>query len=66
MLIQFAWLTGQYGLENIYLGVPAKLGKNGINEILTLDLNNEEMDMLNQSANAVRGVLKVLDDMKLF
>jgi len=60
------WLTGEYGLNDIYLGVPVKLGRNGIEEIIEVDLNEEEKALLNQSADAVRGVMSVLDDMKLF
>ncbi|MFM1932835.1 MAG: malate dehydrogenase, partial [Bacteroidota bacterium] len=51
-----AWLTGQYGLSNIYLGVPVKLGKNGIEEIIELQLNADEMALVNDSAKAVREV----------
>ena len=61
-----AWLEGQYGLDNIFLGVPTKLGKNGIEEIIELQLNDEEMDLLNTSAQHVRDVMKVLDDMNMF
>ena len=60
------WLTGQYGMKDIYLGVPCKLGFNGIEEILELKLNEKEMLMLNDSAKSVRGVLSVLDEMNLF
>ena len=56
-----ALLNGQYGLKDIYLGVPAKLGKNGIEEIIELKLNNAEMDLMNTSAKAVRNVMGVLD-----
>ncbi len=58
-----AWLTGEYGLHNIYLGVPVKLGKNGIEEIIELQLNTEEKALLNESAKAVREVMDVLDNM---
>ncbi|MBI4646885.1 MAG: malate dehydrogenase [Bacteroidia bacterium] len=60
-----AYLTGQYGLHDIYLGVPVKLGKNGIEQIIELEMNNEEKELLNNSANAVKTVMKVLDDMKI-
>ncbi|HTB31793.1 MAG TPA: malate dehydrogenase, partial [Bacteroidia bacterium] len=56
-----ALLNGQYGLKDIYLGVPVKLGKNGIEEIIELKLNDAEMELLNTSAKAVRGVMDVLD-----
>lgn len=58
-----AWLTGEYGLKNIYLGVPVKLGKNGIEEIIELQLNAEEKKLLNDSAIAVKEVMSVLDKM---
>ncbi len=57
------WLTGEYGLKDIYLGVPVVLGRNGIEKIIELDLNEQEKSDLNTSAEAVRGVMKVLDDM---
>jgi len=56
-----ALLNGQYGLKDIYLGVPVKLGKNGIEQIIELKLNNAEMELLNTSAKAVRQVMDVLD-----
>jgi len=56
-----AWLQGEYGLKDIYLGVPVKLGKNGIEEIIELKLNEEETALLNNSANAVKEVMSVLD-----
>lgn len=58
-----AWLQGEYGLENIYLGVPVVLGKNGIEKIIELDLNEEEKALLYESAEAVRNVMAVLDNM---
>jgi malate dehydrogenase len=61
-----AWLTGQYGIKDLYLGVPVKLGKNGIEEIIELKLNAEEMELLQNSAKSVREVAEVLDKMKLF
>ena len=57
------WLQGEYGLSDLYLGVPVKLGKNGIEEIIELQLNDEEKAMLETSAKAVREVKDVLDNM---
>lgn len=59
-----AWLQGQYGLKNIYLGVPVKLGKNGIEEIIELKLNEDEMKLLHASAKSVKEVMDVLDNMQ--
>ena len=60
------YLNGEYGLKNIYMGVPVKLGKDGIEEIIELNLNAKEKKMVVDSANSVKDVMKVLDDMKLF
>ena len=58
-----ALLNGEYGLHNIYLGVPVKLGKNGIEQIIELQLNNDEKALLDASATAVKEVMEVLDKM---
>lgn len=58
-----AWLQGEYGLNDIYLGVPTKLGKNGIEEIIELQLNDDEKQLLYNSANAVKEVMEVLDNL---
>lgn len=60
-----ARLTGQYGLNDIFIGVPVKLGKEGIVEILELDLNEGEKELLNTSASHVREVIDVYKNMKL-
>lgn len=56
-----AWLQGEYGMNNIYLGVPVILGKNGIEKIIELKLNAEEKALLEESAGHVREVMSVLD-----
>ncbi len=58
-----AWLQGEYGMNDIYLGVPVILGKNGIERIIELDLNADEKKLLEESAVAVKGVMDVLDNM---
>lgn len=60
-----ALLSGQYGLKDIYLGVPAVLGKNGIEKIIELKLNEDEMKLVHESAEAVKQVMDVLDNMKV-
>ncbi|MBV2246613.1 MAG: malate dehydrogenase [Lentimicrobium sp.] len=59
-------LTGEYGLKDVYMGVPVKLGAAGIEEIIELNLNKDEKKMLDDSANSVKSVMKVLDGMNLF
>jgi malate dehydrogenase len=61
-----ARLTGQYGINDLYIGVPVKLGKSGIEEILELNLNDKEYKLLHESAEHVRSVVKTLDSMGLF
>jgi len=46
-----ACLDGEYGLKDIYMGVPVKLGKNGIEKIFEIDLNKDEKKLLIDSAN---------------
>lgn len=58
-----SWLQGEYGLKDIYLGVPVILGKTGIEKIIELKLNEEEMKLVNESASAVKEVMSVLDNM---
>ncbi len=55
-----AYLSGQYGLNDIYFGVPVILGAGGVEKIIELPLNEEEMALLNASAKAVRATLDTL------
>lgn len=61
-----ALLNGEYGMKDIYLGVPVILGKNGIEKIIEVELSAEEKELLEKSAQAVKNVMNVLDDMKMF
>lgn len=60
-----AYLEGEYGYENIYIGVPAIIGRNGIQEIIQIDMNEDEKKLFDESAKSVRSVMKVLDDMNI-
>ncbi|NVK66617.1 MAG: malate dehydrogenase [Flavobacteriales bacterium] len=60
-----AWLQGEYDLKDIYLGVPVVLGKDGIEKIIELDLNEGEKALLAESVEAVRNVMSVLDNMNV-
>ncbi len=52
-----AWLTGEYGLQDVYCGVPCKLGRNGLEAILEVELSEQERTALHVSAEAVRGTM---------
>lgn len=55
-----AYLQGEYGLNDLYLGVPVILGKDGIEKILEIDLNEEEKAQLNVSAAAVSSTIDAM------
>ncbi len=61
-----AYLDGEYGLNNVFLGVPVVLGKNGIERIIEIELNEVERADLDASNKAVKEVMSVLDNMNLF
>jgi malate dehydrogenase len=56
-------LEGEYGIENCYLGVPVVLGKNGIERIIELDLNEDELALMRTSRDHVLEVMSVLDNL---
>lgn len=49
-----AWTTGQYGVSDVYLGVPARIGRGGVEEIVELDLNDDEIAKLRDAAEGIR------------
>lgn len=49
-----AWTTGQYGVDGVYLGVPARLGRGGVTEVVELDLNDDELAKLREAAEGIR------------
>ena len=60
-----AQLQGEYGLSDLFLGVPVKLGKEGIVQVIELQLNEQEMDLLRTSADHVREVMEVFEGMDI-
>jgi malate dehydrogenase len=56
-----AWLEGEYGQNGIFLGVPCKLGRNGLEEIIEVPLADDERAALASSADAVREIMAALD-----
>lgn len=61
VLPTIAYLEGEYGYSDIYLGVPTVIGGNGIEEIIELELTEEEKVALDKSADSVKKVLHVLE-----
>ena len=55
-----AYLEGEYGIKGLYFGVPVKLGADGVEEILEIDLTDEEKEMITSSEGAVRSVIDLL------
>lgn len=54
------YLQGEYGIKNLFIGVPVKLGAKGAEEIIKIDLDEHEQAMLRKSANAVEELIKVM------
>ena len=59
-----AWVTGQYGLEDLFIGVPVKLGREGVKEIVELDLNDKEKSDMQASGDHVREVIGAYENLK--
>ena len=57
-----AWTTGQYGISDVYLGVPAKLSRKGVEEIVEMDLNADEIAKLSEAAEAIRAKCQDIAD----
>ena len=59
-----AWLEGQYGIDDVYLGVPAKLGKDGVTEVVEFELTEHEKNALIDASNAVKAKVEELSNIK--
>ncbi len=57
-------LEGEYGLNDVFVGVPVVLGKHGIEQIINMNLNDKEMELLYKSAKSVRELMDVLDTLQ--
>ncbi|MFA5587297.1 MAG: malate dehydrogenase [Bacteroidales bacterium] len=58
-------LEGEFGLNDMFVGSPVKLGKNGVEQIIEIPLNEEETKLLHDSAKAVKSIMDVLDGMNI-
>lgn len=59
-----AWLSGEYGLKDIYVGTPVILGKNGIEKIIELQLTPDETALLHKSASAVGDMINAYNNIQ--
>ena len=55
-----AWLTGEYGMKDLFLGVPVKLGRKGMEKVIEVELTKEERAALEKSAEAVREPMRAI------
>jgi malate dehydrogenase len=58
-------LDGEYGLNDMFVGAPVVLGKNGVEKIIEVALNKDEKELLHASAKSVKGIMDVLDGMNI-
>ncbi|GAD59609.1 malate dehydrogenase [Brevundimonas sp. BAL450] len=57
-----AWLSGEYGVSDMYVGVPALIGANGVEKIIQFDTNDDEKAMFKTSVDSVKGLIKACQD----
>ncbi len=57
-------LEGEYGIDDVYLGVPVVLGKNGIEKVIELNLSQDEKDLLETSRHHVKNVMAILNNLR--
>jgi malate dehydrogenase len=55
-----AWLQGEYGLKDVYLGVPCKIGGGGLEQVIEVELTKEERAALQKSADSVKETMEVV------
>ena len=49
-----SWVDGEYGINDVFLGVPTMLGSSGVTKVVELDLKEDELDALKSASNAVK------------
>jgi malate dehydrogenase len=60
-----AYLNGEYGVKGLYVGVPAMIGQNGVEEVIELDLDLSEKSVFEASINSVKGLMETAQTLKL-
>ena len=61
-----AYLDGEYGLKDVFVGVPVKIGDDGVESVIELKLTDEEMDNLKKSAGKIKESITLLKNKKYF
>ena len=56
-----SWVNGEYGINDVFLGVPTMLGSNGVTKIVELELNDNELNALKSASNAVKSKVEELN-----
>jgi malate dehydrogenase len=59
-----AYLEGEYGIDKLFIGVPVRLGEQGVEKVIELNLTDEEMAELQHSASAVQGLVEDLNRLR--
>jgi malate dehydrogenase len=59
-----AWLDGQYGVKDLYVGVPVVIGAGGVERVVEISLNEEERAAFDKSVAAVRELIGVVKNMR--
>jgi malate dehydrogenase len=59
-----AWLTGQYGVKDLYVGVPAVIGAGGVERVVEITLDGSERPMFDKSVAAVKTLVEIVKGLK--
>jgi malate dehydrogenase len=60
-----AWLTGEYGVRDVYVGVPVVIGAGGVERIVEIELNRDEKAEFERSVGAVRELVEIVKKMPM-
>lgn len=55
-----AYLNGEYGVKDLFIGVPVIIGKNGVEKVLEVKMNDSEQEMFDKSVNAVKELFRLI------
>lgn len=59
-----AKLNGEYGIKGLYIGVPVVIGKNGVEKIIEIKLNDDEQEMFDSSVKAVKDLIEAMENLE--